>query len=90
MLAYRLYGGLSGNKSTILQRHTTTSVYLEKVRERIKEPTDYITAITQPIHHLLRTQQGSNRKGTHTVYQFYCRSIVVVILTYYTNSIVWK
>jgi hypothetical protein len=26
MLAYRLYGGLSGNKSTKLQRHTTTFV----------------------------------------------------------------
>jgi hypothetical protein len=26
VLAYRLYGGLSGNKNTKLQRHTTTSI----------------------------------------------------------------
>jgi hypothetical protein len=40
------------------------------------------------MNHLVAPTRRSNIKGTHTVNKFYCRFIVVVVLTYYTKLLV--
>jgi hypothetical protein len=46
--------------------------------------------MTQPMNHLIAPTQRSNIKGTHTVNKFYCRFVIVVLLTYYTSLLVRK